>query len=367
MNYLVTNNGYNMFDMMSMMQKAIRRGIFEYAGFAANELQDKFRSAMWNRILVISSEDCYGVITKELVELRKRDEREKDSKLISAAIALLCKSLKSRDACYFACNFILASRNPRKIKVKEDEVSSLYKRLNANEKPVEFDLFGFAQGNDDYLDAEISEKFSRGVELQKAIKHIDMDMIGYTIDLLRRTDRAFLWNVMLDYAKEQASVIYEEIYSLKIADDYVNARKPNLQKDEIFISKAAILLCYCEDEEFFELASSDIVCLAKKIDWNNIRIKDVKTCVLENGEIPIWVFDCHTIKGKKMGKTDWDMTTDEQAALFPLRTAYFDEASWIYTYEQDFDNGDISEKGIQPIREYAKTHLANPVEFIPYE
>ena len=46
---LVTKSGYNMFDMLSMMQKGIRRGMYKYAGFAANELKDSYRKAIWHR------------------------------------------------------------------------------------------------------------------------------------------------------------------------------------------------------------------------------------------------------------------------------------------------------------------------------
>ena len=102
--------------------------------------------------------------------------------------------------------------------------------------------------------------------------------------------------------------------------------------------------------------------LDSSIYWPAVNVKAIEDCALWGGEIPGWVYDCHTLKGRKMGKTDWDMTTTEQAALYPLQRAYFDDAS----YEQDFENNAISIKGIQPIRKYAETHAANPVEHIPY-
>lgn len=67
-----------------------------------------------------------------------------------------------------------------------------------------------------------------------------------------------------------------------------------------------------------------------------------------------------------MGKTDWDMTRTEQLALFPLRLAYFDDASWIYTYEDDYQNKRISKRLMEPIWAFAETHEANPVKFIEY-
>ena len=65
MAYPFTNTGYNMYDMISMLQKGIRRYDFERAGFAAYQVRNSYRKVMWNRLLVISAEDCFGIITKE--------------------------------------------------------------------------------------------------------------------------------------------------------------------------------------------------------------------------------------------------------------------------------------------------------------
>ena len=73
MAYPYTENGYNMFDMLSLLQKGIRRSSYNDAGFAAKQLRGRFRSTMWNRLFVTSSEDCFGVVTKELVALRAKD------------------------------------------------------------------------------------------------------------------------------------------------------------------------------------------------------------------------------------------------------------------------------------------------------
>lgn len=108
-----TVNGYNMFDMSSMLQKSIRRNDYTHAGFAARELYYSYRNYMWKRLLVISAEDCYGALTKEIEALRDADERVNGSKkekrdliFVSKAIIMLCRALKNRDACYFACNFM---------------------------------------------------------------------------------------------------------------------------------------------------------------------------------------------------------------------------------------------------------------------
>lgn len=374
MAYPYTETGYNMFDMLSMIQKAIRRGDYEHAGFAAEQLKNRYRTTMWNRLLVITAEDCYGVLTKEIFHLRKQDDGFKDDQNIANAVALMCKALKSRDACYFSCNFVAASRNPRLIQITTTEVNEIYGRIKAGGK--QYDSYGFPQFS--MLDEEKPEYNTcipegqydmalAGATLEKAIKHRDMDMMGYEMDMLRRMDRGFLWDVLQDYAIVHACQLEEEISALRKTDSIVNARRKDLEKDEIFISKAAMLLCYAEDPAFETVLSSDLIDYDRVVDWRKYPVKPINECSLRWGKIPDWTYDCHTLKGKRMGKTDWDMTTSEQAALTPLQKDYFSNASWLYTYEQDVEFGRLDEEGMRPIREFAKTHPVNPVEFIPYD
>lgn len=372
MNYPYTDDGYNMYDLISMLQKAIRRCDYENAGFAANQLKKYYRKIMWNRLLVISAEDCFGIITKEIEELKKNDEKQPSEQNISNAVALLCRTKKSRDACYFACNFILVTRRPREIEPTKKYVENLYKRLRTTTSGGNiYDSSGFMQmslfdTNEYGIPEKDVEKFKNGASLQIAISHRDMDMIGVIMEEMRHKERSFLWEIFEDYAKNYTDgSIVEEILSLMNVDCMINEKKKD--KDEIFISKAAILLCQCNDERFESLLSCDVVYHSRCIDWSTVRTKPISECILKNGEMPIWVFDCHTIKGKQMGKTDWDMTSNEQEALTPLQLAYFDDASWIYIYEQDYQKGLATERQMIPIREFAKTHPANPVEYIPYE
>lgn len=380
MGYPYTDTGYNMFDMLSMIQKAIRRGDYENAGFAAKQLKNSFRTAMWNRLFVISAEDCFGIVTKELVKLREMDDASPDNRHISNAVALLCRAKKSRDACYFSCNFVLASRNPRQVPITQEEIENLYGRINngtrKDDGTPKVDKTGFYQMSmfDDFpkdedktdMDEKEIEKHFTGAMIQKAIQHRDMDMTGYGMDLLRRPERNFLWDVMTDYAENFIKVpVTDEIRSLRKADGIVNKNKKD--KDEIFISKAAVLLFHCNNPAIHSMNSSDIVQLENLIDWGKFRVKPMEECVLPDGNIPEWVYDCHTLKGRKIGKTDWDMTVTEQAALYPLQKGYFDDASWLYTYEDDLRMGVITEDEFEPIKEFAKTHEANPVKFLPYE
>jgi len=367
--YPYTKSGYNMYDMMSMLQKAIRRADYELAGFAAFQLASEYRTVLWNRLLIISAEDCFGIITKEIVKLRNDDKSSNNNRNIANAVYLLSSAKKSRDACYFACNFVLSTRKPRELDIGVCEIKDLINRIGNGECSSNEQMTLFTECCQIKNDSDNPDKlFETGVCLQKALKHLDMDISGYEIDVLRRSDREFLWKIYKDYSNKFKSnpIITEEIESLMLADNYINQRKNILEKDEIFISKAAILLCYCGDASFDNVIASDVINYGKFIDFSCIDISPIEKCKLRSGEIPEFVYDCHTRKGREKGKTDFDMTTAEQAALYPLRHAYFDEASWIYTYEDDFLQSRISLNEISMIREFARTREANPVKHIPY-
>ena len=105
---LKTKSGYDFYEISSLLQKSIRRGDYQKAGFAAKELIVNYRKYLWKRLLTISAEDCYGIITKEIIGLKLADDDtgSKEHIYVAKAICLLCQARKNRDACYFACNFM---------------------------------------------------------------------------------------------------------------------------------------------------------------------------------------------------------------------------------------------------------------------
>jgi len=113
-----TKNGYSMYEMSSMVQKAIRRCDIPHAAYAANELSVNYRQYLWRRLLTVSAEDCYGIMTKEIIALQQADEivNEKNKPgqtndlFIAKAVVLLCMARKNRDADYVACNFMFGDR-----------------------------------------------------------------------------------------------------------------------------------------------------------------------------------------------------------------------------------------------------------------
>lgn len=221
---LLTRNGHNMYDMSSMMQKAIRRGYVRYASYAAYELYGKYYNYVWKRLLVISAEDCYGIMTKEIIALKKADDivnkdckgYDKDPIFLAKAVTLLCMARKNRDACYVGCNFM-------------------------------------------WPDKKLSEE-----ELQK-IGHVNL----------------------------------QELAKLR----------------------------------------------------------------LEESQIPDWVFDIHTLKGKyKLGKTDLDMTIDEEQALSPHQYSMFDYGDWKEYYEQAIKNGEIDEKQQEEVKRFQEEQRKKQIE-----
>ena len=59
-----TQRGYDLPDVVSALQKAIRRGDVKLAGYMALELFPRYSEYCWRRLLTISAEDCHGLITQ---------------------------------------------------------------------------------------------------------------------------------------------------------------------------------------------------------------------------------------------------------------------------------------------------------------
>ena len=103
-----TTRGYDFGEVSSAMQKAIRRGDAKLAGYWALELfHSGYANYVWKRLLTISAEDCWGILTQEIKALhdgyqhvnRGLPVREHKGRIfISKAVILLCLAKKSRDA-----------------------------------------------------------------------------------------------------------------------------------------------------------------------------------------------------------------------------------------------------------------------------
>jgi replication-associated recombination protein RarA len=103
---VLTQKGHDFYVVASLLQKTIRRGDSVLAIRAAEELQPKFIKYVWNRLIIMSAEDCDDNITGAIVDLydgwqivQKVGQRGDPGRLfVAKAILLLCKVRHSRDA-----------------------------------------------------------------------------------------------------------------------------------------------------------------------------------------------------------------------------------------------------------------------------
>ena len=103
-----TKRGYDLGEVASALQKAIRRGDTKLAGYWALEMwHSGFGPYVWRRLLTVSAEDCWGILTSEVSDLHRAYElvnkgkpaREHRGRIfISKAVILLCAAKKNRDA-----------------------------------------------------------------------------------------------------------------------------------------------------------------------------------------------------------------------------------------------------------------------------
>lgn len=103
-----TIRNYDFGEVSSAMQKAIRRGDTQRAGYWALELwASGFGNYVWKRLLTVSAEDCWGILTQEIKALHDSyalineslpARKHRGRIFISKAVILLCAAKKSRDA-----------------------------------------------------------------------------------------------------------------------------------------------------------------------------------------------------------------------------------------------------------------------------
>lgn len=98
---------YSLYTVASALQKSLRRGDAKLAGAMALELFPRYSNYLWKRLFTVSAEDCYGIITKEIVALHeafltinkgKKSMNFGGRIFISKAVILLASAKHNRDA-----------------------------------------------------------------------------------------------------------------------------------------------------------------------------------------------------------------------------------------------------------------------------
>lgn len=144
MNYL-TKRGYALLDVASALQKSIRRGDAKLAGYMAQELvASGYVEYVWKRLLIISAEDCHGIITQEIKALHEsfqfvnKGKRELKGRIfVSKAVLVLAHALKSRDADHLQCLMY-----DKKLGITDEEINAEIIAIDRSER-IDLPLYTF--------------------------------------------------------------------------------------------------------------------------------------------------------------------------------------------------------------------------------
>jgi len=161
--------------------------------------------------------------------------------------------------------------------------------------------------------------------LQKAIRRNDAKMACYAgLELFHSGYFNYLWKRLLIISAEDIySPITLEIWALYQAFLLIRKNNKNVKNaGRLFVCKAILILCRAEksrDADHVTNLFYDIETIPEKELQEYINANDGKI------EMPDYAYDCHTAKGKRMGRTRKDFFITEQLALSPKKQTEFDE------------------------------------------
>ena len=275
---MLTRSGRSFWEVTSVMQNSIRKGEYEIAGHCVWELLPKYEAYLRKRFLVISAEDCYGIITKEIANLC----RTEGDINVQRALSLLCRAKKNRDADYFVCNLMRGSV------------------LDINKENL-------------------------AVNLTDAIRKRDVKAAGWYSHVLFKKNRKYLWATLEEIADEYMPFLSSEFRALHVANETVT--KPTTET--IFAAKAIVLMMTQKDSEEGYLACPEIpfegVMPCDQVDI----IKPVDSCMRVDGLFPEWAYNWHTYYGKyKLKRDAVHAISNDQKLLTPLEENLFDDCTW---------------------------------------
>ena len=169
--------------------------------------------------------------------------------------------------------------------------------------------------------------------LQKACRRGDTKVAGFFgLELFPRYHN-YVWKRLLTISAEDcAGIITKEIKALHDSFLFINkGKKADKMGGRIFISKAIILLCESKHNRDPDLLSNYIH--DRKATLDEAKLERYMDEVRSEGiDIPEYVYDVHTLKGKKMGKTKKEFFQEEQDALANEQQSLFDPNNLIKYY-----------------------------------
>ena len=105
-------------------------------------------------------------------------------------------------------------------------------------------------------------------------------------------------------------------------ENHDHARLRLRRSIRIFISKAVILLCAAKKNRDADHLQNFVYDAFGGLDLEQLA---AELLAADREPIPDYAFDCHTLKGKRQGKTKTDFFRDEQRALDPFQPGLFDD------------------------------------------
>ena len=161
--------------------------------------------------------------------------------------------------------------------------------------------------------------------MQKAVRRADTRLAGYwALELWASGYGNYVWKRLLTVSAEDCwGILTQEVKALHDSYALVNANVPAKQaKGRIFISKAVILLCAAKKNRDADHLQNFVYDQCAGLDADKLAAELQKA---GREKIPDYAFDCHTQKGRKMGKGKAEFFRDEQAALEPFQPGLFDD------------------------------------------
>ena len=174
---LRTQRGYDFYEVASALQKSIRRGDVRLAGYMALELFPRYANYCWKRLLTVSAEDCYGVITNEIMALHdafwvvnkgKKGEQLKGRIFISKAVILLCESKHNRDS-----DILQNMVYDRKLGITDEQIESLMEEVRAESPEIPEYVFDCHTSKGKRAGKTKKDFF---IEEQQALANVQMSM-----------------------------------------------------------------------------------------------------------------------------------------------------------------------------------------------
>jgi hypothetical protein len=173
--------------------------------------------------------------------------------------------------------------------------------------------------------------------LQKSLRRGDMTLAARAANELFPKYTNYIWNRLMTVSAEDcASLVTTEIVALYDGWEKVNAGKPGKDKGRVFIAKAIVILAKCKharDADELNLLVSDRYpedSFAAEVIGQVEDLLGVDTS--EDFRIPGYVYDIHTRRGKRAGKTKPQFMAEESAALT-------DKSSVFDNLDQMIDSG----------------------------